>query len=79
MDISGDAIFEGGEGLVVACGAKAVHVGLGEVLILVADVLRRIDEVNIGLAIESREERVDEIQECPCLAGADIEKSADFW
>src|SRR5579883_772875 len=76
-DVVGDAILERGDGAVVAGGAQAVHARLGEILVFLADRLRRVDEFDGGLAAKSPAGGGGELGEAARPSRADVEEPVD--
>src|SRR5688572_6996926 len=60
----------------VACVANACDVGLGVILVAVAEILGHVDEVDALWLIESAEDGVGECVPCVHLPRADVEETA---
>ena len=74
------SVFDGTDewrSLPVAGGAQPVHLGLGEILVLGADFKRRIDVFNVRLLAQRIEDRLRQVLEAPCLAGAAVVDAVD--
>src|SRR5215510_10624648 len=74
-DIAIHPLLEWGETGVVAYPAQLFDLGLGEILILVADRYGHVDISDIGLPAERAEHGGDQITEAARLASPDVEDS----
>ena len=75
MDKVPDTVLQRVKRLVEAGGAQFRHVGLREVLILVAQLGGSVDEPDIRRTSDRRADRIDEVEKASRGAGSDIEQT----
>src|SRR5499426_4829737 len=73
LDVPAHPFLERSEVGVVACPAQVFDLGLGEILVLIADRRRHVDIFDLRRAVERLEQRGDQVTEAARPAGADIE------
>ena len=61
LHIVTDGIFQSGRCGLPSRGLEAADVSTGVVLVLVTDVIRNVDELDLGFAVQRREERRSQI------------------
>jgi len=70
-----DPFFEGPEGRAIARGPQFAHLGLGEILVFLPDLLRHVDEPDVGCPSQAGEHGPAEVKPCPGHPRAAVEQA----
>src|SRR3569623_1711628 len=73
-----DRILKRREAAIIPGAAQMLAIGLGEILVAVADLLGHVDIFDVFFGAERRIGRHDQVAEAARMTGADIENAADI-